>query len=391
LATTETPPLPAENTSTPTVVIPTETPFVTLTPFATPVKTATPESHGIQNCLAITSDLGAHTVPGGTLILEPFAPDPYYYLNLEQQMKVDLADNISPLSTSPHGKWWVYLQEGDPSRLILAAPNHDLVRTYLPAQNWFVAPSWLDEDRMTFPVFDEGSGIPATMILNAETNERLLLPSTYPEMRAYWGAGGDPLHFIFSSVAYDPTLTYVFYPKTVEGVTYIVLYDRKNQKEISQLEDKGNFFNIPVWFSDGKQFIVAADDSRTEELFLFDLEGHITQLTDFRKIRKGNQIGTISLSPNGTHLAFWISPLGQKAIEQLAVLDLLTLEVTDYCIPATDNFGDRPIWSPDGRYILVGDFQEPDHRRTILIDTRDLWAYEIDNAFPVGWLAAAEK
>lgn len=392
LVTTDTPLLPTVNTPPPTVIIPKETPFVTSTPVITPVISETPENQSIQNCLAISSELNAFTLPGGTLILRSSASKPGYFFNLEQQIKVDLADNIiSPLSTSPHGKWWAYLEKDEVSRLILAAPERELARTYLPAQNWFVLPSWLDDDRMTFPVLDETSGIPATMILNAETNEQLLLPSVYPEMRAYWGAGGDPLHFIYSSVVYDPTLTYVVYPKTIEGDRYIVLYDRQNHKEISQLKDEGDFFNNPVWFSGGKQFIVAADDSRTEELFLFDLEGHITQLTDFRKIRKGNQVGSISLSPDGTRLAFWISPLGQEVQEQLAVMDLHTREVTDYCIPATDNFGDRPIWSPDGRYILVGDFQEPDHRRTILVDTQDLWAYEIDNALPMGWLAEAEK
>lgn len=42
LVASETPPLPAENTSTPTVITPTETPFVTSTPVVTPTVTKTP-------------------------------------------------------------------------------------------------------------------------------------------------------------------------------------------------------------------------------------------------------------------------------------------------------------------------------------------------------------
>jgi Tol biopolymer transport system component len=105
-----------------------------------------------------------------------------------------------------------------------------------------------------------------------------------------------------------------------------------------------------------------------------------------------------SMSPDGKLLAFWIlaqpSPFEEA---QLAVLDIDTGAVTNYCIkgdPFLDNaYGQEsllaPIWSPDSTQLLVisRPQENPELRRVVMVDIVNKYAAQINQDMePVGWM-----
>src|SRR5262249_34934011 len=124
--------------------------------------------------------------------------------------------------------------------------------------------------------------------------------------------------------------------------------------------------DTPLWTPDGKQFIIATNLDTThplasaQEFFAVSRDGEIRQLTHFMDYYQEIEIlDDYSLSPNGKLLAFWIrAKPSQFDNPRLAVLNIETGEVTNYCIkgdPFPDNgvYPDIPAWSPDGTQLLV--------------------------------------
>jgi hypothetical protein len=134
-----------------------------------------------------------------------------------------------------------------------------------------------------------------------------------------------------------------------------------------------------------------------EDLFSLNQDGQVRQLTDFGAFFAEIHIVGISLSPDGTKIAFWLrarpSPYKER---QLTVLDLATLQVTNYCIPGQSQdyvspVWSSPIWSLDSRYLAALNQYEPNAGRAILVDTQQGWAAQvaelIPNGWPAGWMA----
>jgi Tol biopolymer transport system component len=130
-----------------------------------------------------------------------------------------------------------------------------------------------------------------------------------------------------------------------------------------------------------------------DEWFSIDRTGEINQLTHFEDYFTEADIEMASISPNGRYLAFWLSvnPSTYPGYN-LAVLDLETRQVVNYCIPGSPTkYSVEPVWSPDSRYIALVDYydKKTSDSHVILVDPAEEWAARVaENLAPLGWMIA---
>jgi len=122
------------------------------------------------------------------------------------------------------------------------------------------------------------------------------------------------------------------------------------------------------------------------------------KLTNLTAYSPRTYIQSYSWSPDERYVAFWLNidvppDHRQKFGQQnLAVLDTHTLQVTNYCLPGDFSTSrarlvSAPIWSPDGRQLLVENRYAEKVSRVIWVDVTENVAAQIaDNMEPIGWM-----
>ena len=280
-------------------------------------------------------------------------------------------------------------------------------------EDWRQTPIWSDNEHvvinLSLPNEENSDQKPLPMlVLNPFTNERRVIKPDFsgfpvtssadlPYWEGRWGA------------IYDPTLTYVVYPRIIESndemYTYAV-WDISQRRLVTTLDEifssfllTGNF-PIPKWSPDGSRFVFQGFNPTADpvniELYEVNRDGQTKQLTQLAPAAYVWE-SSFSWSPDGRYIAMFLgsqlSAPHEKA--RVAVLDTLTLNVIDYCVSVTflgDGYGGGPlvpIWSPDGHQFVITDWYEKDHRRVILVDIEKNSAAKItDDMEPVGWMVA---
>ncbi len=110
--------------------------------------------------------------------------------------------------------------------------------------------------------------------------------------------------------------------------------------------------------------------------------------------------GAMSLSPDGRYIAYWLTiEASPYPGERLAVADLLTGNVTNYCIAGYPgrSFGESfpPVWSPDGKGLAVTyPVKKPEGRffgtNVLVLDLeREVAAQVAELAAVSGWMLPA--
>jgi hypothetical protein len=277
-------------------------------------------------------------------------------------------------------------------------------------------PGWLDNQWIVISLAldpDQGRAKkPATlMVLNPFTGEKKLLPvdfssflDTPSTVLPYWDG--------WYGVIYDPTMTLAIYPRFVgsseEQFTYGI-WDISKKQLVASLENiyepyagDNGIFPMPRWSPDGSNFVFRGhhltEQSLEAELYMVSRGGQIEQLTHLNPMEYV-QNSNLSWSPDGRYIAMFLNTTAfgfNETQASVAVLDIKTLEVTDYCIKVTyagDGYGGgqppAPIWSPDGTQFLVVDWYRKDHQRVILIDIAQGLAAQIaQDMEPDGWMAS---
>jgi len=406
---------PAAPTSPSTILSPTATAstirYSTPTRSPSPVKPTTtstlvvpPETVLKYQRLDIASDLPPDAIPAGILIL--FGKQSHR-LNFDQRVQQEISSETSCFSTSPDGRWLAYCQFSDnpaADELLIVESADGQQQKNLPIGQdwyWFSTSTWLDNQRLVFNLWKDRSVIPMlypVVVVNPFTGEQRKFSSDYPDLKPSMVGPAGTIHFIYSTVVYDPSLNLVVYPQTTkDGKNYVVLWDRQAQKAVARVEELGVFLHTPLWSPDGKQFVVAVEhqvdrqhSDFIEEWFGVSREGQVQQLSHLGDFFVHTEIGAANWSPGGQRLAFWLDAKPSRCEGQnLAVLEMETQQVTDYCIPGSIH-GDAPppIWSPDSRYIAVQNYYDTNASHAILVDTKQGWAAQVsENAMPVGWLA----
>jgi len=277
-------------------------------------------------------------------------------------------------------------------------------------EGWIETPAWLDNERLVINPSglnpEEGAGDkPATLlVLNPFSGERQILKPDFPRILNTRSTRFAILPFWegWSGVIYDPTLTRAIYPRFIgdneEMYTYAI-WDPSKRMLIATLEDvfarfsMGTDFPIPKWSPDGSHFVfqgfIATQDPPIKmELYEVSRDGQTRQLTQLSSVAYVWE-SSYSWSPDGQHIAMFLGPPFLAAYEKarVAVLDVATLNITDYCVNIAFSGDEYPIWSPDGHQFVITDWREKDHRRVILVDIEKNIATQIaEDMEPVGWM-----
>jgi hypothetical protein len=260
-------------------------------------------------------------------------------------------------------------------------------------EDWYGFAGWLNNHDLEISI-DGG-----LLVLNPFTGERRKLLDDFPDLAEPIGVGAD-----WWEIAYNPSLTRAVFPSHPGYVNAngqygeIILWNMETNQIVTSIASENNpYGGEPVWSPRGDEFIMALQDydpakeSLIEELYRVSQDGQQTKITNLSTYyNKQLSLFKYSWSPDTTHIAFWLWYGWKEGLvkDQLAVLNLRTLQVTNYCIDGA-GIGGHPVWSPDGKQLVVKARVDEGNLGTILIDMDRSLAIQVAGYFrPVGWMVA---
>jgi dipeptidyl aminopeptidase/acylaminoacyl peptidase len=392
-------------TNTATKPNPTATSLPTQTPSVAP--TPTPDTGIIQNCLPIISELPKDFNYSG--VITGFNPpngdglgwDSLLVLKTMTNRPIKAGSYTTEIQVSPNRTLYAY-QVHKAQQVIILAADGRIKKIIATPYNWVLS-RWLDNQRLLMIATEPDPKIDQTVrqtdkypetiaVLNPLTGEKLIFPPDYPDIdQTIW-------HNFDSSgsTLYDPALTRVVYPGAIEGKGRgYILWDIQGKRRLAQLSSP---FSVesPKWSPDGSKFIV---NGQGGEFFLVSRDGDIKQITHYNPNYRTDQnrhnfySQFYSWSPDGKQVALWLNS-NETNNTSLAILDPSTGDTLDLCIaygsmPNVLPFWPDPVWSPDGKYIIIGANFQPDQNTNdlVLVDLEKGLALKIaDNYSPNGWL-----
>lgn len=401
----------------------------TITPSSSPESTKTPTpSHtvGTQQAVSIDANPSVQCITikpiipldfetSGRIILEEFqsfSSQGYLY---QMDPKTGLMDRLTEEKSefhsdvSPNRKWLAYkaVDESAPqnAKLIIMTSEGKVAKEIPWLPNWRSIAGWLDNEQLWI---DAKGGFPEPLVLlNPFTGENKPFLPAFPDILTAHPPYIQWDGFSLNEMVYDPTLTRVVYPDVREGTSSLVLWDVLKGDLIARLNPGFNYGSKPIWSEDGQQFVknmeIAPKNSTGnethEELFRISRDGKIQRLTYLLSSFKQVGITEYSWSPDKRYIAFLVfaEPFEYPDIfpdtngwhyPRLAVYDMKTGEVINYCIPTDSVLS--PVWSPDSRQLVIrysyGD-QPLNKSHVYLIDLSESYAIKIaEDITPVGWM-----
>jgi hypothetical protein len=387
------------------------TPTITLTPTQTGTPTVSPNVMRYQ-CLEIADYPPADHPLKGVIVYND-DNNLYAYMSNEETGESlffprEEGDRLFDFEVSPDGKHLIYdhysVRTQEDRSVIVTATGEQVWSEKINDYSW----EWFDNEHLKHGMVSK-NGDHTIILLNPFNGERKNLPADFPSSEMYsenfflaWLDASSPM--------YDPTLTRVVYGSGFHDSTNMIhptitLWDTGTNQKVA-LIDTWDWGDTPLWTPDGKQFLMAVnlDPSKlrdyAEEIFAVSMDGDIQQLTHFLNYyKKADILDSYSLSPDGKLLAFWVLTEPNLHVgPQLAVLNIETGEVTNYCIKGSafadntvEDYAGPPIWSPDNTQLLVISRPREDTkvRRVVLVDIMNNYAAKINaDMEPKGWMVA---
>lgn len=406
--------LPPTATSTP--VIPSTT-IAILSPSPT-ISSSTPRqshianAHFLTNCLSINQVLSPNQILDGLVIFDNRAvingeiASGVVALNLENQEKKQIqkeGERLLDFKESPDRTRVAYElakheQNGFVSFLVISTSDFKIEETIPWKKEWDRLLGWTDNTHIIFRKVERNVTLknpkeipPELIIFDTSTLEEKILKPDFPDVYdspnlPYWDG--------FGTVIYSPNLTrtvYMGWKDSTQSTYTYVLWDMKSQQSLAIQSVVG--YPIPKWSPDGTQFITTGlIDHNFRELFSISKDGKIDQLTYLSNYSSKIEIVSYSWSLNSQYIALLLVKQNDPKMATVAVLDITTGIITDYCVPITregDGYsnGFTPIWSPNSKQMIVQDWYSRDHRREILIDIVENYAIKIaEELEPLAWL-----
>ncbi len=371
--------------STATIQISTNTPTSTAKniPTDTPTPVLLPLRKFTKHCLNVEHATTKGFLSKGTIFLRNFNSDEILLLtNSDEKPRVLTGvPEGSPDGVSQNWAWMFY---GDS----VISSNGELVTTPHRNNQWGNLQGWLDSERIIF----QGPNRKSEMlyIYNPFTQqEQIFAPHVTDRYQYDRELSGWP---VWKFVP-DPTLTRMAYVRAGQQLPELVLMDIENGKVLWTLDRVSpGERHMPVWSPDGSQLAVISDDYQSVaetyrwEVFTVNREGESTPWIDIQVKPEGLYwlLGEqVAWSPDGRYIAFYS--------ESLYILDTMSRQVVDYCIPYTAETGDSInvrkaiIWSPDSRQVIF----QPSNYQAVVIDIDNDRAMQLvdDIALePLGWI-----
>lgn len=353
----------AVNTSPPTITQ-TPTPSITETsipPSITPTPSFTPISPSRMRfrtqCLDEAPELtSAFRGVGNIFLWKKQGSDHSYVLDMTTGVKSPLPSEWRYWEwlVSPNEKWLTFNSDMDPGIVEIMSFQGEIQKTLYWQRGWLQG-GWADDEHLRIfqREIDPTKEIYSLTIYNPFTNDLKKLPVDYPDLYT--------LEAPFFPLQYDSTLTRLVYPYSVKEEEGFRLRDIQTGKTLAFVPSFALWSSAPVWSPDGRQVLVTGVagfpdvNAGSVELFSISYDGEVKQLTDFGTYGANISVNSSSWSPDGKFIAFWMWR-DQIGVEHLAVLNVDTQEVVDYCIPGMDApLSDPPIWSPDSQQLIVHD------------------------------------
>ena len=384
----------ASPTATPTLIPATIIPIQTPTKLFLPTETYTPESQidlVTQNCVDILPSMPKDFVSKGIIPLEDFQTRNTAFLNLtngaEGQIP-NIDDGIVAYAVSPDQKtlaYKTYAQSGISLTLTDAINSHE--HMIFSQQADYGLYYWLNNDELLLG--KDGQQV----IFNPYTREKYgYTIDDFPDFDTYnqyniW-------------VGFNPKATLAIYKNNGGNTSLLDIAQKRLLGEVRDAEQRAP---IARWTLNGNQAAIVGAAQVGEHwveagdnIFSVSQDGQMAQLTHLAE-HFGMSFGIYSLSwsPNSRYIAVWMW-YSEVNNWQLAVLDMETKQVTDYCIE-TDPYASSghallkvsaPIWSPDGQQIIV-EHRTDEGGYVVLLDiTKDVAFLIAQNAVPLDWMAA---
>lgn len=355
------------------------------------------DAHVATKCVSVATSKPDNVQLAGRLVLQDFKNASSLYL-------FDPGDNsITPLSTpdetvgqasvSPDQKTLAF-QAGNSKTngwdVVLTDAQGKRLADIPWKQGFFSLGNWINNKQILIASF------PPLVVFNPYTGEQL--GYNYADLPNY------SLDTTSNRLAsFDPSMTRVLYKSQDDRD---VLLDFTSKKALAELDNHPDPMPIATWKADGTEVAVVGtvaappiggtpSANTGHEIFGISHDGKIRQLT-YLTVHYGQLLtispSGLSWSPDGRYLAFWIIYPASPALNwQLAVYDNVTQKTTNYCI-ANTSASTRPltvpVWSPDGRQLLVENRYTQDSNHLVVLDIDQQAAFQIrDNTYPLGWLA----
>jgi hypothetical protein len=394
-----------------------QSPTTTGLPWSLTTETNTPETVEQlplrRRCLAQLKSLSVEHRPEGKFILTKLhGSGDYFMLDAKNLNLIEFGQTngaLSNLTVSPNHQLIHYVDTANtPGKHIIATLAGE-VKQFTDSDKWWGG-YWLDNQHLIFGRNSEmrDSTIRIYDPLTGE-DERTIL--NIPNL--YYLTTPDGRNILIVSVSAD--LTRLVFFDTADGGR-IIFWDIESNRMLASLPhivstdpaSPGYPPAIPFfegWSPNEKQFITtsplrtsdATGESIAEELFEFDYEGQISRLTNLSDTFSFVRISEPAWAPDGHSIAFWLEVSNDanasidQISQQLVLLDTMTGEITDLCLqfgePRFSSTVSSPIWSPDGKYMIVETRMPAGTPRVNLVNIEENSVFALqDGFFPVGWV-----
>ncbi len=422
----------------------TPTPNISLNPenFMTPTIASSPtlfspEAKVVTHCLNIERKMPVDAVSSGMVILTKwgmfYTEDSVeaYSVNMltGQRSQITVEEEIrANFFVSPGRNFYAYrywlledLETGKINRkLAISDASGKVLRSIPWEKNWFGLIGWLDNQRLLIELTSANEDLMTLikpsrqLVLDAFSGERrylgleLLPPEWNGELVFHdWPVVTGWTDWL--GAVYDPSLSMVVYPSIIEENTGRYTYNLwhvTEKRHVGNLEPiisgyaGTNYYPRPDWSPVGSNFAIVGGVVNTDsgdvtgrELFLVSRNGLIEQIThlgDSTYIWASSH----SWSPDGRYIALYLIPVdGSNDGARLAVLDTETKILTDFCVvvhaqdDGLDRWPSAPIWSPDGKQLLLVDQYSVYYSQVIWVDIENGIAAQLaDDSTAAGWM-----
>jgi hypothetical protein len=229
---------------------------------------------------------------------------------------------------------------------------------------WYLAPA-ISPDGETMVYLSQRDGFSFDLWLaNARTGRvrKRLIESARD-------ASFESLRFMNSGAAFSADGRYLAFAAKAGGQDALYIYDLRRGKVTKRLKFDINGISNPSWAPEGRRIVFTGLDGGLSDLFITDLAGKLTRLTNDRYADL-----LPAWSPDGRSIAFTTDRAGTDldvlmyGNMRVGVMNVDTREI-DLLPFQNEGKNSNPVWSPDGRKLIwVSD-------RT---GTNDLYLFDLD-------------